>query len=147
MLGGFSAALPSRTICIRRSSALLLSIFFSAVAPWHILHFPLYKAAASSSVVVRAGTETNSAAATSGIPIKAAAIFFIIGVAFRPNFLSNPPGSDLGSATTVPCEFCRKTQHHRVTNCEVFLRIERIFARVEVSTTASGSQDHLRESM
>src|ERR1041384_8121973 len=118
MFGGFSAVLPSRTICMRTSSALLLSIFFSAVAPWHILHLPLYNAAASSSVAVRAGTETKSAAAISGIPIKAAAIFFIIAVTFPPNYdLSNPPRSDLGLATTVPCEFCRKTQHHRVTNC------------------------------
>src|ERR1041384_864743 len=82
ILGGFSAALPSRTICTRTSSVLVLSIFFSAVAPWHILHLPLYKAAASSSVAVRAGTETKSAAATSGIPIKAAAIFFIIALPF-----------------------------------------------------------------
>src|SRR5437016_2366587 len=78
-------------VCIRVSSALVLSIFFSAVAPWHILHLPLNKAAASSSVAMRAGTETKSAAATSGIPIKAAAIFFIIAVTFPPNYdLSDP---------------------------------------------------------
>src|ERR1041384_2685296 len=36
---------------------------------------------ASSSVAVRAGIETKGAVATSGIPIKAAAIFFIIAIA------------------------------------------------------------------
>jgi hypothetical protein len=54
----------------------------------------LYKAAASSSVAERAGTETKSAAAASGIPIKAAANFLIIAVTFPANYdLSNPPGA------------------------------------------------------
>jgi hypothetical protein len=36
----------------------------------------------SSSPALRAGTATSNAVATSGIPIKAAAIFFIIAVTF-----------------------------------------------------------------
>src|SRR5437588_3281025 len=83
-------------VCTRASSALVLSIFFSAVAPWHILHLPLNIAAASSSVAVRAGTETKSAAAISGIPIKAAAIFFIIAVAFPPNYSLSDPQERFG---------------------------------------------------
>jgi len=39
----------------------------------------------------------------------------------------------------VPCEFCRKTQHRSVPGCAVFLRLERIFASVEVSTTTFGA--------
>src|ERR1044072_8260158 len=77
ILGGFSAVLPSSTTWVSASSAFVLSIFFSAVAPWHILHLVLYIAPVSSSFA-RAGTEISNAAATNGIPIKAAAIFFII---------------------------------------------------------------------
>src|SRR2546429_2688619 len=108
-------------VCIRASSALVLSIFFSAVAPWHILHLPLNIAAASSSVAVRAGTETKSVAAISGIPIKAAAIFFIIAITFRPNYdLSDPPGAIW--VWQRPCRGSSVEKHYiAVLSCAVFL--------------------------
>src|SRR5438046_2007944 len=108
-------------VCIRASSALVLSIFFSAVAPWHILHLPLYNAAASSSVAVRAGTETKSAAATSGNPIKAAAIFFIIAFTFPPNYdLSDPSEAIWVWQRLCRGWFCEKAQHHHVEAAQFF---------------------------
>jgi phosphatidylserine synthase len=72
----------------------------------------LYVAALSSSLA-RAGTEISNAAASSGIPIKAAAIFFIIAVPSCMNFLFEPlplqSGNSSVFAMLVPPLMLRKS--------------------------------------
>src|SRR4029079_11787489 len=115
MFGGFSAALPSITVWISASSALVLSIFFSAVAPWHILHFELYNAAASSSLARLTGTEIRNAAATSGIPNKTAAIFFITAVTFLNEALLQAPS--LKGMNVVEQRLCRTGTAKNCDSC------------------------------
>jgi hypothetical protein len=76
-------------------------------------HFVLYKAAGSSSVAVRAGTETSKNIAIRGMPIKSAAIFFIIiAVTFlkkiEPELSAS--GRETNSAMLVPRYFSEKSR-------------------------------------